>query len=188
MRSAKFLLTEENFVSIAWCGCILGAKRYNIWFTQGSSAWQLSFVHWRAILSEYLYEGMFLLDSNRFAADPEGTTNGIIGILERCGATLVAHRPWQENKLTYPIKGHRKGLYYLACFKMEGTKVDELTRLGKLNDSILRQMVIHHPKVVFDAMVDALSGDGTIHSPEQRADNGIPREDGPRGEKPTDFE
>ncbi|ADG68451.1 ribosomal protein S6 [Planctopirus limnophila DSM 3776] len=140
-------------------------------------------------MSEYTYEGMFLLDSNRYAADPEAATASVMGMLDRCGATVVAHRPWQENKLTYPIKGHRKGLYYLACFKMDGSKVDELTRLGKLNETVLRQMVINHPQVVFDAMVDALSHDGAIHSPEQRQDPMGMRDDmGPRGEKPTDFE
>lgn len=130
-------------------------------------------------MSEYLYEGMFLLDSNRYSADPEGTTTSLMGMLERCGATVVASRPWQENKLTYPIKGHRKGLYYLACFKMDGGQVTELNRLGKLNESVLRQLIINHPPVIFDAMVEALSHDGTIHSPEQRVDPITGREDGP---------
>jgi small subunit ribosomal protein S6 len=82
--------------------------------------------------------------------------------------------------LCYPIAGQRKGLYYLACFRMDGGQMGELNRLCGLNDSILRQLVIRHPKVVFDAMVDALTQhDGTIHSPEQKEQA---REGHPRGE------
>jgi small subunit ribosomal protein S6 len=128
------------------------------------------------ILAEYMYEGMFLLDSNRFAADPDGVEGAVKGILDRVGASVVASRPWQEGKLCYPIEGHRKGLYYLACFKMDGSHMGELNRLCKLNDTVLRQLVIRHPKVIFDAMVDALTQhDGALHSPEQRPDPRDPR-------------
>jgi small subunit ribosomal protein S6 len=114
---------------------------------------------------------MFLLDSNRYSSDPERAQQAVLGMLERCGASVVASRPWQEGKLCYPIAGHRKGLYYLVCFQMNGGHVPELHRLGKLNDYVLRQIVIRHPQVIFDAMVQSLtSHDGTIHSPEQKAD------------------
>ena len=78
-----------------------------------------------SILTEYMYEGMFLVDSNRYAADPEGTQQAVLGMLERVGAKVVASRPWQEGKLCYPIEGQRKGLYYLACFTMDGGSMTE---------------------------------------------------------------
>ncbi len=122
-------------------------------------------------MSVYTYEGMFLLDSNRFSSDPDGTEKAVLGMLERVGASVVASRPWQEGKLCYPIQNQRKGLYYLACFTMDGGQAPELDRLFKLNDAILRQVIIRHPKVIFDAMVQALTTqDGTIHSPEQKPD------------------
>lgn len=131
-------------------------------------------------MSEYLYEGMFLVDSGRYTSDPDGTQKSVLGMLERCGASVVASRPWQEGKLCYSIEGHRKGLYYLTCFKMDGGQIPELNRLSKLNELVLRQLVIRHPQVIFDAMVQSLaSQDGTIHSPEQKADRMEGRE--PRG-------
>ena len=82
----------------------------------------------------------------------------------------------QTCALPISIEGHRKGLYFLACFKMDGAQMTELNRLCKLNDTVLRQLVIRHPKVIFDAMVEALtSHDGAIHSPEQRPDPRDPR-------------
>jgi small subunit ribosomal protein S6 len=118
-----------------------------------------------------MYEGMFLVDSNRYAADPDGTQQNVLSMLERVGAKVVASRPWQEGKLCYPIDKQRKGLYYLACFTMDGESMTELTRLSKLNEVVMRQLVLRHPKVIFDAMVEALtSHDGAIHSPEQKGD------------------
>ena len=133
-------------------------------------------------MTEYMYEGMFLLDSNRYVADPDGTQQNVLAMLERVGAKVVASRPWQEGKLCYPIEGQRKGLYYLACFTMDGSSMTELARLSKLNEVVLRQLVLRHPKVIFDAMVEALtSHDGAIHSPEQKVDRDARGGDRPMG-------
>ena len=105
----------------------------------------------------HLYEGMFLVDSNKFASDPEGITGNILGVLEKAGATVVAHLPWQDGKLAYQIDRYRKGLHYLTYFKMPGSGADVLTRACKLNDIIIRHMIIRHPQSLFDASVAALS-------------------------------
>lgn len=112
-------------------------------------------------MSENLYEGMFLVESGRFAADPDGTAQNITGMIEKAGGTLVAHRPWQDGRLAYAINGQRKGLHYLAYFKMPGTGLKDLNRSVRLNDLILRHLIITQPQTLFDAMVSALSGEWT---------------------------
>ena len=107
---------------------------------------------------ENLYEGMFLVDSSQFANDPDGVTEAIMAILERAGATVVAHRPWQDGKLAYEIEGRRKGLHYLVCFKMPGSGMDIVTRQCHLSDIVVRQLVIKHSQELFDAMVAVLTG------------------------------
>lgn len=116
-----------------------------------------------ATASEKLYEGMFLLDSGRFATDSKGVADQIIAMIEKCGGSIVAHRPWQDGRLAYSIRGHRKGLHYLAYFKMPGEGVRDLNRACKLSDLVLRHVVIQHPQVLFDAMVQALSGEWHPH-------------------------
>lgn len=102
------------------------------------------------------YEGMFLLDSSKFAADHEGTIAHVIEILEKAGAEIVAHRPWQDGNLAYEIEGHKKGLHYLVYFTMPGTGMDVVTRACHLSDIVIRQMVIKQPQTLFDAMVSAI--------------------------------
>lgn len=109
-------------------------------------------------VKENLYEAMFLVDSTQFANDPDATTEAIMAILERAGATVVAHRPWQDGKLAYEIEGRRKGLHYVVCFRMPGEGVKVITRQSQLSDAVLRQMVIKHTPELFNAMVDVLNG------------------------------
>lgn len=121
------------------------------------------FEYWRSELAENTYEGMFLLDSGKFAASPESTTNHVLEILQKAGATVVAHRSWQDGKLAYPVKGQKKGLHFLTYFTMPAAGLEQVTRQVSLSEYILRHMVLKHPKVLFDAMVGALSGkEGTF--------------------------
>lgn len=105
-----------------------------------------------------LYEGMFLLDSGKFASDPDGMAGKVIEIVEAAGGSAVLHRPWSDGKLAYPIEGHRKGLHYVVYFHMPPAGMTALTRACKLSDAILRQLVVKQPKTLFDAMVSALGG------------------------------
>jgi small subunit ribosomal protein S6 len=132
---------------------------------------------------EKLYEGMFLLDSSRFATDAKGSTDQIIGMLEKCGGSLVAHRPWQDGRLAYAIKGHRKGLHYLTYFKMHGDGIRDLNRACKLSELVLRHVVIQHPPVMFDAMVQAISGEWHPHEAAQDDAPGRGRDRGERGDR-----
>ncbi len=109
-------------------------------------------------MAENLYEGMFLLDSGKFAANPDGLAAGIVDLLEKAGATVAAHRPWQDGRLAYEIEGRRKGLHYLTYFRLDPAAITRLTRSCKLSDIVLRHMFIKQPESLFQAMVDALTG------------------------------
>lgn len=108
-------------------------------------------------VAENLYEGMFLVESTRFANDPEKVTNTILEVIEKAGGTVVTHRPWQDGKLAYPINGRRKGLHYLTYFRMPPAGMTDLDRACRLNDTIMRKMIIRHPETLFNAMVQALT-------------------------------
>ena len=58
-------------------------------------------------MSTNVYEGMFLLDSNRYARDPNGVSNEIDQIVKKCGGEILVSRLWSEQRLAYPIEGHR---------------------------------------------------------------------------------
>ena len=96
-----------------------------------------------------VYECMFLLDTNKVAGDVPTAAQQLHAILERNHAEVLASRPWDERRLAYPVKGQKKGLYYLTYFRSEGKNLINIERDFALNETILRLLVIHiDPKLV----------------------------------------
>src|SRR5215469_7344663 len=89
-----------------------------------------------------VYECMFLLDTNKVAGDVGTAAKQLHGILERNQAEILASRPWDERRLAYPIEGHKKGLYYLTYFRIEGKNVATLEHDFALNETILRALIL----------------------------------------------
>jgi small subunit ribosomal protein S6 len=123
-------------------------------------------------LIENYYEGMFILDSARFGADPEAAGAEVAGIIQKAGGEVVAHRPWQDAKLAYAIDGHKKGLYYLTFFTGPGAAAKQIAGIVNLNENVIRHLVLKHPKTLFDRMVQLVKG-GDAFRPEQIEDSPI---------------
>jgi len=117
---------------------------------------------------------MFLLDSNRYASNPQGTTSEVVGLLERVGAKVLATRPWQDGKLAYPIDGHRKGLHFLTYFSAESKQIHEIDRLVKFNESILRHMIVKLPAKLVEPMIAMATGQGEVITTFRDTDSGLP--------------
>ena len=73
-----------------------------------------------------VYEGMFILDPAKYSRDPAGSAQQVADIITQNGGTILAARLWDERKLAYPIKGHKKGVYWLTYFRMEGANLAAL--------------------------------------------------------------
>lgn len=96
-----------------------------------------------------VYECMFLLDPTKVSGDVPGAAKQLHGILEKHNAELLASRPWDERRLAYPIGTHKKGLYYLTYFRVEGPALAKIRADVALNETVLRMMVLKiDPKLV----------------------------------------
>jgi small subunit ribosomal protein S6 len=90
----------------------------------------------------YAYEGMFLVDPVKHGADAAAVEGTVKGLLEKHGAKIQQFETWDERRLAYEIKGHRRGVYFLTHFEMPGDAVDALHADCKLTETILRQMLV----------------------------------------------
>jgi len=104
-------------------------------------------------LATNVYEGLFILDSNRFAKDPDSIPGQIQQIIEKHGGEILVHRLWDERRLAYPIKGHRKGTYWLSYFRVDSSKVKEIHWQCQLNENILRLLFLKIDPRIVDAVV-----------------------------------
>jgi small subunit ribosomal protein S6 len=127
---------------------------------------------------------MFLLDTNKVAGDVPTAAQQIHGLLEKNHAEILASRPWDERRLAYSIGNHKKGLYYLTYFRTEGKNLVTFDQDCKLNELILRQLVLRVDPKMVDTML-ALARDEhalALHSmTEEPSENGDRPEEGRRG-------
>ena len=89
-----------------------------------------------------LYEGMFLLDSGRAGKDWDGARTEVEAILTKFGAELKRVGRWDERKLAYEIKKHRRATYMLAYFEAPSKAIDAIRRECTLNDLVVRNMIL----------------------------------------------
>ncbi len=89
-----------------------------------------------------LYEGMFLLDSGRAGKEWDAVQAEMTGLLEKHGSEVVKMGRWDERKLAYEIKGHRRATYMLTYFRAEPTSIDGVRRDCGLSPLVIRNMIL----------------------------------------------
>lgn len=116
-------------------------------------------------MANSVYETMFILDSNRYARDPNGVSGQIPELITKLGGEVLVSRLWNEQKLAYPINGQRKGTYWLAYFSLEGTKLAEYNNQLRINESVLRSLTIKVEPRLVDALVTHARGAKSMIKP-----------------------
>ncbi len=88
-----------------------------------------------------VYEGLFLLDSGK-SADWNAATSHVHGILTRYGATIIDSRKWDERRLAYEIRGHKRGSYMLVYFDAPRLNLAQVRRDLELSEMIIRYLIV----------------------------------------------
>lgn len=105
-----------------------------------------------------VYECMVILDPNKYAQDPGGMGAQIPNLVAKFGGEVLVSRLWQEQKMAYPIDGHKKGAYWLTYFRLDPSKLAEFNREMRINDTILRSMTLKVEPRLVDALVEHAKG------------------------------
>lgn len=91
------------------------------------------------------YETMFIFAPTT----DEETRNNILdrfkGIIEENGS-VDSIEEWGSRKLAYEIKDFKEGYYVLVNFEANNDAVNELNRIAKITDPVIRHMVIRDEK------------------------------------------
>lgn len=104
-------------------------------------------------MAVHTYECLFLLDPNKASTNWNAVSADVNGIIERNGGEIFDSRPWGEPKLAYPIEKFRKGVYMLTYFNCESTKIAAIEADSRLNESVLRLMILKlHPQIAEEIM------------------------------------
>lgn len=89
------------------------------------------------------YEIMYVmkpdLDEEKMTAVMEKFNN----IITDNGGEVVSVDKWGKRRMAYEIKDYREGIYILVNFKSEASTAQELDRVMKITDDILRFMIVN---------------------------------------------
>jgi ribosomal protein S6 len=91
------------------------------------------------------YEGMFLLTSDK--TDFEAASEPIRNILARYEADVLLLKSWDERRLTYGIRGHKRGLYALSFFSADPARIVEIEHDCRLDERLLRVLIIRRDRL-----------------------------------------
>lgn len=126
-------------------------------------------------MAEHVYEGMFILDSNRYGRDPEAVSDQISKMIQTAGGQMLVSRLWEERRLAFPIKGHRRGTYWLTYFGLESGRLGDIERECQLNENILRRLFLKvDPRIIDTLVAHAQAGPAAAREGEGKGDSKTP--------------
>jgi small subunit ribosomal protein S6 len=64
------------------------------------------------------------------------------GLIERGGGTWETHDVWGRRKLAYEIQHRTDGVYHLLTFSAEPETLDEVSRVLKITDGVMRHLAV----------------------------------------------
>ena len=92
------------------------------------------------------YEILLLFDAEL----PEERQNEIITrtreLIEGGNGTFEGHDVWGRRRLAYEIDHKAEGTYHLLTFQVDPETLDEISRVLKITDGVLRHLAVKRPK------------------------------------------
>jgi small subunit ribosomal protein S6 len=92
------------------------------------------------------YEILLMLDPDLPEERQEEIVKRTRDLVERGGGTWERQDAWGRRKLAYPIEKKSDGVYHLLSFTVEGETLDEISRVLKIDDRVMRHLATRRYK------------------------------------------
>ncbi len=92
------------------------------------------------------YEILLLLDPELAEEKQAELVGRLRTLIEESGGTFERHDVWGRRKLAYPIDKKEEGVYHLLSFTASAEMLDELSRVLKIDDDVMRHMATRRPE------------------------------------------
>jgi len=90
------------------------------------------------------YEILLLLDPEQAEAHQEELVARVRALVEGGGGTWRSHDAWGRRRLAYEIGKKSEGVYHLVVFESSAETLDEIVRVLKIDDVVLRHLATRH--------------------------------------------
>jgi small subunit ribosomal protein S6 len=90
------------------------------------------------------YEILLLLDPEQAETRQDDIVARTRDLVEKNGGAWHSHDAWGRRRLAYPIAHKEEGVYHLVVFDAEAATLDEISRVLKIEDAVLRHLATRH--------------------------------------------
>lgn len=87
------------------------------------------------------YEMLYILDSAASDEAKEAVVTKFEKVVTDNGGSVEKTDKWGMKKLVYPINGKSEGYYVLMTFEAGSTLVEELKRVSRITDEVVRRLI-----------------------------------------------
>jgi small subunit ribosomal protein S6 len=91
------------------------------------------------------YEIMLLLDPELADERQTEILSRARELVEKRGGTWQAQETWGRRKLAYEIRHQPEAVYHLLHFECDAETLEELSRVLKITDGVMRHMAVRRP-------------------------------------------
>ena len=89
------------------------------------------------------YELVVIVDAASPQEEKESVIKDAIDTINKCEGKLINRHVWlDKHKFIFPIQKRREGTYYVLNFESVRSGIAKLRQLLKLNEKILRTLII----------------------------------------------
>ena len=89
------------------------------------------------------YEMMFIVKTTIEEAAVKATCENLKSIITSMKGEIIEEKDLGQKKLAYPINKEITGFYYVIDFNANNDLVNELDRKAKIDENIIRHMIIN---------------------------------------------
>lgn len=90
------------------------------------------------------YEILLMLDPEQAEARQDEIVARARELVEQSGGTWRSHDPWGRRRLAYEIGHKAEAVYHFVVFETDGPTLNEISRVLKIDDAVLRHMATRH--------------------------------------------
>jgi small subunit ribosomal protein S6 len=90
------------------------------------------------------YEILLMLDPDGAEAHQDDLIARVRELVEGSGGTWRSHDAWGRRRLAYEIAKKPEAVYHLVVFQSTAETLDEISRVLKIDDTVMRHMATKH--------------------------------------------
>ena len=106
------------------------------------------------------YEAMFILRADLAEEPLKKLVAQVEEAIVKAGGKVEISQPWGRRRLAFPIGKHTEGVYHLVDFTCPSLAIDELRQAYRLNEQIVRTMILSIESIPVPVPVTAAPADG----------------------------